>query len=397
MIKLRLDRRQKDSLTHFLRDLVRIPSPSTQEGQVAERIVKEMKELGFRDVRIDRIGNVIGWIGADSGPLLMLNGHMDTVIATNPSDWQYDPLSGEIRDGRLYGLGSCDMKGGIAAMIYGAHLLAQAGLPTAGRLVVVCVVQEEPCEGIASQVLIEEEGIEPDWVVIGEPTDLQVARGQLGRIELRVTTYGRSAHASQPALGENAIYTAARLIFGLELLVDQLGNDPFLGPGTLAVTNITSYASSRNAIPDRCEMIVDRRLTLGETETMALAEIGRVIAREGVRADVSVTEYSATSYTGYECKAREFYPSWVIEEDHPLVTKLVRAVRSQTGRRPRVGHWSFSTEGTYTAGVVGIPTIGFGPGDPDLAHTVDESIRLDDVWSAAAVYARLTLDLLEDG
>jgi putative selenium metabolism hydrolase len=395
MTKFTLDPEERERLHSFLQDLVRIPSLSTQEGPLAERIMVEMERLGLRDVRVDRIGNVIGWVGADVGPMLMLNGHMDTVVVSDVNSWTVDPFGAEVRSGRLYGRGACDMKGGLAAMIYGAHLLRQAGLPRQGRVAIACVVQEEPCEGLASRVLVEDEKVRPDWVLIAEPSGMEIARGQRGRIELQVRTHGRSAHASQPDLGDNAVYTAARLVFGLELLAGQLGNDPFLGHGTLAVTEIQSRASGRNAVPDLCELIVDRRLTLGETEAMALAEVRRVIAREGVRADVQVTEYSATSYTGHACRAREYYPSWVIEEDHPLVTALVRAVRAQLARRPRIEYWNFSTEGAYTAGVAGIPTVGFGPGDPRQAHTADESISLDEVSAAAEVYARLAVELID--
>jgi putative selenium metabolism hydrolase len=384
----------RTSLVPFLRDLVQTPSPSTQESAVAARIVAEMKRLGFRDVRTDRIGNVVGWIGPGHGPLLMLNGHMDTVGVSDAAAWSREPFGAEIEDGVLHGLGSCDMKGGLAAMIYGAKLARDEEAVRKGDIVVACVVQEEPCEGMGSRVLIEEEGIRPDWVVLGEPTGLEVSRGQRGRLEMRLVTYGRSAHAASPRLGENAIYTTARLVFGLELLAEQLANDDFLGPGTLAVTSIRSNASSRNAIPDRCELIIDRRLTLGENETKALAEVQRVIAREGVRAEVEVTSYSATSYTSYTCHARECYPAWVMAEDHPLVVSAVRAVRTQLKRRPRVTKWDFSTEGVYTAGVAGIPTVGFGPGDPDQAHTVDEHVRLADVYTAAEVYAQLALELL---
>ena len=395
MAKFRLEQKDTENLTAFLQDLVRIPSPSTQENLVAERIAEEMEMLGLRDIRVDRMGNVIGWVGADTGPILMLNGHMDTVGVSDAAAWSHDPLGGEIDRGQIYGLGACDMKGSLAAMIYGAHQLQRSGLPQKGRVLVACVVQEEPCEGIATRVLVEEEGIDPDWVVIAEPSDLQISRGQRGRIEFRITTRGRSAHASQPDLGHNAIYTAARLVFGLELLGDQLGDDPFLGKGTLAVTEIRSSAGSRNAIPDQCDLIIDRRLTLGETEAMALAEIQRIIAREGVRAEVQVTEYSATSYTGYECHAREFFPPWVIEEDHPLVDALKAAARSELGKRPKVGYWNFSTEGTYTAGIAGIPTVGFGPGDPRVAHAADESINISDVCAAASVYARVATELLD--
>jgi putative selenium metabolism hydrolase len=231
-------------------------------------------------------------------------------------------------------------------------------------------------------------------VVLAEPSGLDVTRGQRGRLEMRLVTHGRSAHAARPDLGDNAIYTAARLAFGLELLAGQLGDDDFLGSGTLAVTEISSRASSRNAVPDRCELIIDRRLTLGENETLALAEVQRVIAREGVPAEVEVTEYHATSYTGYACHVRELYPVWVMAEDHPLVLAVVRAAREQLKRRPRITRWDFSTEGVYTAGVAGIPTVGFGPGDPRLAHTADEHVPLADVYAAAEVYARLAVELL---
>jgi len=395
MSTFRLSLQDQTDLVTFLCDLVRTPSRSTQESAVAERVVAEMTRLGFRDVRIDRIGNVVGWIGPGHGPLLMLNGHMDTVQVSDPAAWSHAPFGAEVRDDVLYGLGACDMKGGLAAMIYGAKLLRDAGVALKGNLVVTCVVQEEPCEGLGSQVLIEEEGIRPDWVVLGEPTNLDVCRGHRGRLEMCLVTHGRSAHAACPDLGNNAIYTAARLVFGLELLAEQLANDDFLGPGTLAVTDIASSASSRNAVPDRCELIIDRRLTLGENETMAIAEIQRVIAREGVRAEVEVTEYHATSYTGYVCHAREFYPAWVMAEDHPLVVSAVRAARAQLKRRPQVSRWDFSTEGVYTAGAAGIPTVGFGPGDPRRAHTADEHVQLADVCAAAEVYARLAAELLE--
>jgi len=394
MSTFRLSLQDQTDLVGFLRDLVQTPSPSTQERAVAERIVTEMKRLGFRDVFIDRVGNVVGWIGPGHGPLLMFNGHMDTVRVSDPDAWSHAPFGATITEDVLYGIGACDMKGGLAAMIYGAKLLRDAEAALKGDIVVACVVQEEPCEGLGSRVLIEEEGIRPDWVVLGEPTDLGVSRGQRGRLEMRLVTHGRSAHAACPDLGDNAIYTAARLVFGLELLAEQLGDDEFLGPGNLAVTDISSRASSRNAVPDRCELIIDRRLTLGESETKALAEVQRVIAREGVRAEVEVTEYHATSYTGYACHAREFYPAWVMPEDHPLVVSAVRAVREQLKHRPPVNCWSFSTEGVYTAGMAGIPTVGFGPGDPRLAHTADEHVRLADIYAAAGVYARLAVELL---
>ena len=378
----------------FLQDMVRTPSFSTQEGEVAARLAEEMHRIGISDVRVDRIGNVIGRIGAGGGKKLVLNGHMDTVGVSDPAAWIRDPFGAKIENGVLYGRGTADMKGALAAMVYGAKMLLDSGVFLFGDLYLVGVVQEEPCEGLAMRVLVEEEGLRPDWVVLGEPTDLQVGRGQRGRMEMRVTVQGKACHAASPHRGENAIYGAARILFGLELLASQLAEDRLLGRGSLTVTQIESTAGSRNAVPDRCAFYIDRRLTLGETEAKALAEVQGVILRESLRADVEVTEYRAASYTGYQARQREYYPAWVMEEDHPLVQATVRAVRKTLGYLPRVQEWSFSTDGVYTMGVASIPTVGFGPGEERYAHTSEEQIRLDDVAAAARVYAQLAVDLL---
>jgi len=387
----------QQALTSFLQDLVRIPSFSCQEKGVAERLEAEMRAVGFDEVWVDRIGNVVGRIGPGTGPCLLYNGHMDTVGVGDPAAWTQDPFGAELNDGMLYGRGATDMKGPLASLVYGAKALKDSGLKLAGDLYVVGVVQEEPCEGYAMRVLIEEEGLRPDWVVLAEPTGLQVTRGHRGRMELRVTVRGRSSHASMPQLGENAIYGAARIIFSLELLADMLTEDPFLGKGTLAVTHIENTGASKNVIPDSCTFIIDRRLTLGETEAKALAEVEGVIARENVRAKVRMAEFEYTSYTGYLCRDVEHYPAWVVPESHILVQSTARAVRGVTGERPIIGKWDFSTDGVYTMGVAGIPSVGVGPGEETQAHTADECIRLADCYTAAQIYARLAVEMLGQG
>lgn len=393
-MKIRLPASHAEAMAKFLQDLVRIPSLSSHEEAVAIRLAEEMRRVGFADVWTDRIGNVIGRVGSGQGPKLLFNGHMDTVDVGELDRWPYSPYDGVIQDGCLYGRGACDMKGGLAAMVYGVKALLDSGVNLAGDLYVVGVVQEEPCEGLAVRVLIEEEGIRPDFVVLGEPSNLHVRIGHRGRLEMQVKVRGKAAHASSPDLGDNAIHSAARLIFGIELLTSRLATDPFLGRGTLAVTEIESQAASRNAVPDCCIFYIDRRLTLGETERKALAEIQSIINTEEVDAQVQVTEYRATSYAGYECQARNAFPAWVMPDDHPLVQATVRSVRETLGYRPRLGRWPFSTDGTYTAGVANIPTVGFGPGEERYAHTLDEQVRLNDVVDAARVYARLAWELL---
>jgi putative selenium metabolism hydrolase len=393
-VNIRFPASQAEALATFLQDLVRIPSLSTHEEAVAIRLAEEMRRVGFADVWTDRIGNVVGRMGAGRGPRLLFDAHMDTVDVGDPSRWARPPYDGAIEDGVLYGRGACDMKGGLAAMVYAVKALEDSGVELGGDLYVVGVVQEEPFEGLGVRVLIEEEGLRPDYVVLGEPSNLQVKTGHRGRVGIGVEVRGRSAHASSPELGENAIHHAARLIFGLELLAPRLATDPFLGQGTLAVTHITSTAASRNAIPDCCTFYIDRRLTLGETERKALAEVQNIVNTEEVDAHVTVTEYRATSYTGYECQARAAFPAWVMPESSPLVQATIRSVRETLGYRPRLGRWGFSTDGTYTAGVANIPTVGFGPGEERYAHTQDERVRLNDVVDAARVYARLAAELL---
>jgi putative selenium metabolism hydrolase len=383
-----------EALTKLLQDLVRTPSLSGQEGPVAERLAEAMRQVGIPEVWSDRVGNVIGHIGPGSGPRLFLEGHMDTVGVGASASWERDPYAATVENGVLYGRGALDMKGPLAAMVYGAKMLLDSGIQPAGDLYIVAVVQEEPTEGLALKVLVEEEGLRPDFVIICEPSDLQVKRGHRGRMEMEMTVHGRSCHASCPSLGENAIYGATRLIFGLELLADQLANDNFLGPGSLSVTRIESVAGSKNVVPDLCRFIIDRRLTVSEMEGMALTQVQNVIGREKLRAEVIVPEFCSSSYKGYEVCGREYYPAWVISEDHPLVTAAVQAVQRELGYRPQIGRWDFSTDGVYSMGVMGIPTVGFGPGDWRYAHTADERIRLTDVCNAARVYARLAVEVL---
>ena len=393
--RLRLAPGQADACVDFLRRLVQTPSLSGQEAAVARQVEAEMRRLQYTDVRVDRIGNIIGRYGKSGGPILLLNGHMDTVGIGNPGAWTHDPFGGEIIDGYLYGRGSVDMKGPLAAMIHGVGLLAEQGVELPGEVIVAAVVQEEPTEGMAMRVLVEEEDVRPDWIVLGEPTNLQVAHGQRGRMEIKVEVSGRSCHASEPDAGDNALSNAARLIFGLNMLGANLMTDAILGKGTLAVTQLTTVAGSRNVIPDRCDMIIDRRLTLGETPSRALTEVETALQREDVRGKVEISQYRSVSYSGYETSGPEIYPAWLLPEDHPLLRRSCDSLEHSLGRRPPLRTWAFSTDGVYTMGEAGIPTVGFGPGESRQAHTSNEHILIDDVKRAAQSYAALVIDLLQ--
>ena len=219
-------------------------------------------------------------------------------------------------------------------------------------------------------------------------------RGHRGRVMFKVDVLGRSAHASNPEQGHNAITDAARLIFGLDLLSADLPVDPFLGPGTMAVTHIESHAPGLNAIPDSCTFYVDRRLTLGETPTRAQVQIESVIEREGIEASVEVLTYRAPSYTGEIIGVDEAFPAWALDKEHPLISQLRQVIETACNHTPSVGHWPFSTDGVHTMGDLGIPTVGFGPGNPQLAHTPEEHMHLKDLVDAAHVYAMFAAHIL---
>lgn len=390
---LPIDRRAVETLTQRL---VQVPSISGNEGALAALVVKEMRAAGWT-VELDRMGNVIGRIGNESGNRLLFDAHMDTVDVGDRSAWTRDPFAGVIERGVLYGRGAVDNKAALAAMIQAGSALLRSGVPLEGALYLTAVVLEEPCEGLAIGHIIETEGIRPDWVVIGEPTNLHISRGQRGRIELCITVKGRSAHAASPEHGVNAIYGAARAIVSLELLAQQLSQDAFLGKGSIAVTEIRSSSGSRNAVPDSCTLYVDRRLTVGETEARALAELRRALTREGVDVSVEVSEWAGVSYTGMTSAYRQVCPYWLTAPDEPLLVAAVHVIEETLGYMPHVGRWDCSTDGVYTAGVAGIPTIGFGPGEERFAHAADEQVRLADVVAASRVYTQLALSLLSAG
>ncbi len=391
---LALDPAATQELALFAQRLVQTPSPSGQEGALAHLVAEHLEALGFPSVHINAQGSVLASLGTGDGPTLLYDVHMDTVTASSPARWPHPPLDGVIEDEMLHGLGAVDAKGALASVVYGARQLLPYQDHLHGTLVLAFVVQEEPCEGLAVRYIVEEDGLRPDYVLLGEPTDLQVSRGQRGRVMFRVLVEGEAAHGSLPSRGQNAIYAAARLIFAVQLLAADLPHDPFLGPGTIAVTGIESRGPSLNAIPDRCKVYIDRRLTLGETVMAAQAQLESLISREGIPARLEITTYDEPSYTGMVRVAKEAHPAWALDRAHPLVSTLVEMVHAVQGTHPEIRHWPFSTDGVYTMGQANIPTVGFGPGDPFLAHTPHEHVKLADLRTAAHVYAGVAAALL---
>jgi len=382
----------REELTEFLRDLVSIKSFSAGEREVVQRIRKEMEKVGFDEVRIDGLGNILGRIGSGKRVIAM-DAHIDTVEVGNEKLWKVDPFGGVVTDGVIYGRGASDQKAGMAAMVYGARIMKEEGLLGDFTLYVTGTVMEEDCDGLCWRYIIKEDGIIPDYVVITEPTNLNIYRGHRGRMELQVRTSGLSCHASAPERGINAIYKMSRIISEIERLNERLTDDPFLGKGTIAVTQIFFKSPSQNAVADECTIQIDRRLTAGETKETVIRELQEAVQMAGEEAEIVELFYERPSYTGTIYPVEKYFPTWVMEEDSEIVRKTVNTYREVFGEEPFVDKWTFSTNGIATAGVFSIPTIGFGPANEIFAHSPDDQCPVDHLVRAAAMYALLPLRL----
>ena len=389
-IKKRVEK-NRGNIIQFLCEICAIPSLEGQLKEVGNRIGAEMTKLGFDEVRFDKMGNILGRIGSGKR-VIVYDSHIDTVGVGDPATWGWDPFKGKVENGILYARGAVDEKGSTPGMVYGLSFAKELGLledTTAwyfGNM-------EEWCDGIAPNAFVEvDPGIRPDFVVIGEPTKMQLYRGHKGRIELKITATGRSAHAASHYLGDNAVYKMMAIITQVRELDRRMrfgmGYHPVQGYPSIAVTDVSARTASLNAVPDQFTIYLDRRITLSETRDEVIAQIKGLIP-DYLQDEIHVEElyYDKPSYTGFVFPVSKFYPPWLLDDAHPLTQAGQCTIEALWGGKRALGTWDFSTNGTYWAGKAGIPSIGFGPGNEDFAHTNLEQVPLDEVVSAAEFYA----------
>lgn len=378
---------QREDIIRFMREICAIPSMDSNIEAVGKRIAAEMTSLHFDEVRFDKMGNIVGSIG-NGEKVIVFDSHIDTVGIGDPHEWKWDPFEGKVEDGVLYARGACDEKGSTPGMVYGLSAARDLGL-LEGWTAWYFGNMEEWCDGIAPNTFVEvDPKVKPDFVVIGEPTKMNIYRGHKGRIELKVTAKGVSAHAASNQIGINAIYLLLPVIAGIRDLEPKLGDDPFLGNGKITVSDMQVKTPSINAVPDEAVIFIDRRMTFGETKEEAIAQVEALIPEESKdRVKVEALFYDVPSYTGFVFPVEKYFPAWAIPEDHALVQAGLETRRLIGLEDAPAGKWAFSTNGIYWAGKAGIPSIGFGPGDEVTAHTVNDSVKLDDVVKAAEFYA----------
>jgi len=380
----------------FCQRLVRIPSLSGSEAQVAQAIAGEMQLLGYDAIEIDSMGSVIGTIDSGvPGRTVIFDGHVDTVGVTDQADWTRDPFGGEIEGGRLYGRGASDMKGSLAAMIYGAALSAKT--VEAGTVYVCGTVMEELFEGAALAAIVG--ACNPDCVVVGESTGLCLNLGQRGRMEIVVETSGLAAHSSTPHLGVNAVEKMTDVLVRLRSL--PMPHDDLLGSGVLVLTDIISSPyPAISVVPHRCRATFDRRFLVGEDpgsvlDPMRHAIAGLQAADPILSAQVSIARGEYKTYTGRTISGEKVLSAWKTPADG-LVAVTAREALKAAGIEPREKAYSFCTNGSGSARL-GVTTIGFGAGFEEQAHTRDEYIEVDQIEKATAGFASLAQYLTRSG
>ena len=417
----------KADMAAFLRAMISHPSESCEEGAVVACIKAEMEKLGYDEVEVDGLGNVIGWMG-HGDKIIAIDSHIDTVGIGNINNWTNDPYQGYEDDEVIYGRGGSDQEGGMASATYGAKIMKDLGLiPEGYKIMVVGSVQEEDCDGMCWQYIYNVDGIKPEFVISTEPTDGGIYRGHRGRMEIRVDVKGVSCHGSAPERGDNAIYKMADIlqdiralnendaeegteIKGLVKMLDPKYNPDhyedarFLGRGTCTTSQIYFTSPSRCAVADSCSVSVDRRMTAGETWDSCLQEIRDLpsVKKYGDDVTVSMYMYDRPSWTGEVYETECYFPTWINKKESAHVKALEDAhlalygaertcpnsdiARSKRAGRPLTDKWTFSTNGVSIQGRYGIPCVGFGPGAESQAHAPNEITWKSDLVTCAAVY-----------
>lgn len=386
-------RQHRDEIVQFVTDLMRIESQTYDEGKAVARLAEQMKKLDYDEVRIDSAGNCLGRMG--NGPISILaDAHIDTVAPGDPADWGFDPLAGLVEDDCIKGRGIIDDKGCLSAMLYAGAALKQTGLGSNVTFWVSGSISEEDVEGSCVKAMMEEASdIHPDAIIVGEASGMRIVRGHKGRALIKMEVQGKAAHASAAWRGENALIKALPLIQGINDKNDFI-EDPFLGGGTIEVTKVDCDTPSLNTIPGKVTVFADRRISRGETKDELLSELNPLLQTCGAKAVIDTEK--VTTYTGHTISQEDYFPSWELPADHPIIKSAVEAYTAITGDTAVIGKWDFCTNATYLCGITGIPSVGFGPGDESLCHGTEEKLSIDELLTAASVYTLIPVRIAEN-
>lgn len=381
-----------DAMVAFAQRLIQTPSMPGEEREIAGIVADEMRGLGYDDVWLDAVGNVIGVLrGYTNGPTVQFNAHLDHVSPGDHALWSRPPFGGVIEDGVLYGRGASDVKGALATQVYLVPVLKKARLRPSGDVYVVGVVLEE-VGGFGSEHLAKE--MPTTFAVLAEATNNHLRRGHRGRTLMKITFTGLSVHASAPERGRNPHFAAARFLLDVKDL--PMASNPTFGASSVAPTLVQTDQTSGNVTPGTVSLYLDWRNVPGEGVEEILARLAPILrASEAEVPGVTVTAEAVgrpvTSYTGHEATMP---PTRAFETppDHPALLCAQRCLETTLGRPVEIGTWTFATDGGHLAHH-GITTIGFAPGEERFAHTIHDQVDLRKMHEALGGNAALALTL----
>lgn len=384
-----MERSREEQVIELCQKLINEKSYSGHEDGVVRVLSERMKAMGFDEVTVDKYGNLIGCIrGNRPGKKILFDGHMDTVPVTEENEWMYPPFAAEIHDGKIYGRGTTDMKGSLSAMICAASDFANdRNKDFPGEIYVAGVVHEECFEGVAAREISK--AVNPDYVVIGEASTLNLKIGQRGRAEIVIETIGKPCHSANPEKGINAVYKMAKVIEAIRTLKPT--HHPVLGDGILELTDIKSAPyPGASVVPEYCRATYDRRLLVGETKESVLAPINELLKKlMSEDPELKVKAYYAVGkeecHTGNVIEGERFFPGWLFDKDEEFVQAVYEKLKEK-GFSPEITQYNFCTNGSHYAGEAGIKTIGLGPSRENLAHTLNEYIEIDQLTKVTECY-----------
>lgn len=387
---------QEEEVVQFLKDFIAIESVTYNEKNAVDFLAGKMKEFGFDEVRVDKVGNVVGRVGSGK-TVLLYDAHIDTVELGDPAAWGFNPLEARMEEGKvLHGRGAVDDKGCLTGITFAGKALKALGLDKDFTLWVSGSLSEEDVEGSCVKAMTEENpDIKPDFVLVAEASENRVIRGHKGRALIKISVPGKCAHASTAWRGDNALIKALPIMDKVDKFQDFV-EDPFLGKGSIEVTKVDCKTPSLNTIPGEAVITCDRRISCGESIDDLLKEVAQFY--EGIDGVTAVIDTEKVqTYTGYDITCVDYFPSWVLPEDHPLIQAGVDAFTGLWDEKPVVGSWEFCTNATHLCGRMGVPAIGYGPGDGSLCHSTQDKVPVDDLMRAIAFYASLPLFVPKKG
>ncbi|MCD6592126.1 MAG: M20 family metallopeptidase [Thaumarchaeota archaeon] len=369
-------------------NLVRINSenPPGREAEIASFVAERLSDLGFK-ARVDRFDKRANSLGfhkfSENGSRLMLLTHLDTVPAGDREAWRFPPFEGVVHEGRLYGRGAADAKGPLASMLGGLKALIDSGIELCGELVFAAVADEELESQGVRRLLAS--GLKADYAIVGEPTSLQVCIAHKGRLVLSINFLGRSAHASAPDLGVNPIQIAARFIERLDDLSKKLSekHHQLLGSPTISPTIIRGGIKD-NMIPDSLELIIDRRVLPQEDLETIVGELDE-LSKE------SAKRYNADS----GLRIIRWVPPAEVDRRSPIVLAAIKAIEEVLKIKGEVRGFQATCDMSYLVNNAGIQSVILGPGSLEQAHAIDEWVSVEELVSAAKIYAFTILNILK--